>query len=162
MGLEGISAPSKGMQSPADRTFLFPAAGAQHLAQPVRAALRLRLDQHPPGLHSGEEESLTPIAPLPACPCCKGYPHLHPYLTHSWTRLRYIQILHPPLTPVAQHHTLSLISLSQTQPPLQQHLLSRGYKPQHYHTSTWRTQIHSLHHPAGGTSLKHLLYPQHS
>lgn len=58
---------------------LFPAAGAQHLAQPVWETLWIRLDQHPPRLHPGEKGIPTAIAPpLPM--------HIHTY-THTWNGL---------------------------------------------------------------------------
>lgn len=77
MGPERLSVPSQETHSHTDKLFLFPTAGAQHLAQPVRATLRVRLDQHPPGLYSGEKGSPTPITLL----CSMLLPH--PTYTHS-------------------------------------------------------------------------------
>lgn len=41
MGPERLSVPSQETHSHTDKLFLFPTAGAQHLAQPVRATLRV-------------------------------------------------------------------------------------------------------------------------
>lgn len=73
--------------------------------------------------------------PVGTAPCYKGHPHLHPSLAHTWTTLTqdtlglliptYTRRLSPIRGSVA-HTQPSLISLTQTQPPLQKHPLPRG------------------------------------
>lgn len=113
--------------------FPFPTAGTQHPAQPVRAALWLRLDQHPPGLHSGEKRSPH------SCACHKGTPTgTHPYpsytrtmlvlrllapLAHTYTRsLCWLSCMQNP----AAHAQPSPTSVIQAQPPQQKHTYTQG------------------------------------